>query len=234
MKWMPLFLWLLSCGVAAAEQAQQVRVSLQFIELPHPLLTELLGGNETGGNALHAKAVSLTKEGKAKILDSCVVTGRCGQKLTLESIREEIYPTEYGPPSLPCSIGSTPGIVLPEPPSNPLYRFIGAFETRNTGVTFEVDASIEDDGKSIGLHLVPEWVTPVRLETWAEHRDQWGDASFRMPVYETLRVNSQVSVIPGMFELVSVITPKPVAPVPGASRKVLVFVRAEIIAVPGG
>lgn len=234
MKWMPLFLGLLFCGVSAAEQAQHVRVSLQFIELPHPVLTELLAGNEAGGSSLYAKAVSLTKEGKAKILDSSVVTGRSGEKLTLESIREEIYPTEYGSVTLPCSIGSTPSLVLPEDPSNPMYRFIGAFETRNTGTTFEVEATIEDDGESIGLHLLPEWVTPVRFDTWAEHHDQWGDASFRMPVYETLRVNTGVSVIPGKFELVSVITPKPVAPVPGASRKVMVFVRAEIIAVPKG
>lgn len=229
MKWMPMFFCLLFCGVAAAEQ---VRVSLQFIEVSHPMLTELL--DETGGHALHAKAVSLTKKGQAKILDSCVVTGRSGQKVTLESIREEIYPTEYKSPTLPCSIGSTPGLVLQKDPSNPLYRFIGAFETRNTGVSIEVDACIEEDGKTIGLLLSPEWVTPVRLETWDEHRDQWGDASFRMPVYETLRVNTGISVIPGKFELVSVITPKPVTPVPGASRKVMVFVRAEIVAVPKG
>lgn len=231
MKWMPLFLGLLFCGVSAAEQAQHVRVSLQFIELSHPVLTELLAGNETGGSSLYAKAVSLTKEGKAKILDSSVVTGRSGEKLTLESIREEIYPTEYEPPGLPCG-GLPPS--SPDDPTNPMYRSPTAFETRNTGTTFEVEATIEDDGKSIGLHLVPEWVTPVRLETSMEHHDQWGDASFRMPVYETLRVNTQVNVIPGKFELVSVITPKPVAPVPGASRKVMVFVRAEIIAVPKG
>ena len=229
MKWIRLILGLLTCGVAAADQ---VRVSLQFIEVSHPMLTELLA--ETGGNALHAKAVSLTKEGKAKILDSCVVTGRSGQKLTLESIREEIYPTEYGPVELPCSIGNSPGIVLPDPPTNPMYRSPTAFETRNTGVTFEVEATIEEDGETIGLNLTPQWVTPVRLETWDEHRDQWGDSSVRMPIYETLRVNAGVTVIPGMFELVSVITPKPVAPVPGVSRKVLVFVRAEIIAVPKG
>jgi len=229
MKWIRLVLGLLSCGVAAADQ---VRVSLQFIEVSHPMLTELL--NESGGHALHAKAVSLTKDGKAKILDSCVVTGRSGQKLRLESIREEIYPTEYQPPTLPCSIGNAPGIVLPDPPSNPMYRSPTAFETRNTGVNLEVEATIEDDGKTIGLLLSPEWVTPVRLETWDEHRDQWGDSSVRMPVYETLRVNAGVSVVHGKFELVSVITPKPVAPVPGVSRKVLVFVRADIITVPKG
>ena len=229
MKWIRLVLCLLSCGVAAA---QQVRVSLQFIEVSHPMLTELL--NETGGHTLHAKAVSLTKEGKAKILDSCVVTGRSGQKLRLESIREEIYPTEVGPPTLPCSIGNSLGPVLPEFPTNPIYRSITAFETRNTGVTLEVEATIEDDGTSIGLLLSPEWVTPVRLETMLEHHDQWGDGSLLMPIYETLRVNTGVSVVPGKFELVFVITPKPVAPVPGVSRKVMVFVRAEIIAVPKG
>jgi hypothetical protein len=60
-----------------------------------------------------------------------------------------------------------------------------------------------------------------------EHTDEWGDASLRMPVFETWRVNSSVTLMAGQSEMVSVITPKSVTP--AVSRKLLVFVRADVI-----
>jgi hypothetical protein len=54
-----------------------------------------------------------------------------------------------------------------------------AFETRNTGVTFEVEPTLDSDG-TIDLRPSPEIVTRLRLETWMEHVDQWGDGSMRM------------------------------------------------------
>lgn len=220
---------LLLCGVCTAAQPQ-VRISLQFIEVSHPMLTELLAGEDQSGKALHAKAFSLSKEGKARILETCVLTGRGRQKLSLESLREEIYPTEVTPPSLPCG-GFSP---LPKPPMPYLreFRTPTAFETRNTGVTFEVEPVASEDGGSVKLTLSSEVVIPVRLHVIDEYRDHWGDASIRMPVYESWRSNSTISVIPGRFAMVSVIHPKPVAPSPAQSRRILVFVRADIITTP--
>jgi len=58
---------LLLCEVcfAGEESLKNIRVSVQFIEVPHPTLAELLGGEETGGHALHTKAIALSKAGKA-------------------------------------------------------------------------------------------------------------------------------------------------------------------------
>jgi hypothetical protein len=60
----------------------------------------------------------------------------------------------------------------------------------------------------IDLHISSEVVTPLRLETLMEHKDQWGDGSIRMPVFETWRVHTSLSVVPGKFELVSSISPE--------------------------
>jgi hypothetical protein len=219
---------LLLCGVCAAEP--QVRISLQFIEVSHPVLTELLAGEDQSGNALHAKAVSLSKEGKARILETCVLTGHGRQKLTLESIREEIYPTEYTPPALPCNIPAEP---LPKPPMPFLreFRTPTAFETRNTGVTIEVEPRISQDGRTIQLSLSSAAVIPVRLDMFGEYRDRWGDASIRMPVYEKWGTQTTLSVTSGKFGLVSVIHPQPVAASPALSRRILVFIRADILPV---
>lgn len=232
MKLVLIALTLISCGITVGHQdwPKEIRISIQFIEVPHNTLTEMLAGPENSGQALHDKAVALSKAGQAKLLETCMVVCRSGEKATIESIREEIYPTEYEPPELPC--GNPSNMRLPsDPPRNPLFRTPTAFETRNTGVTFKVEPLLDSDG-TIDLRLNPEIVTRLRLETWMEHVDQWGDGSMRMPIYETWRFNSSINVAPGKFEFVSALTPKATAPVPAISRKILVFVRADILPTP--
>lgn len=103
------------------------------------------------------------------------VTARSGQKATIEVIREFIYPTEYEPPELPQSIGSngnngiTQGILdpitglilgggggnssFPVTPATPT-----AFETKNTGVTLEIEPTIGENDFVIDLRFLPEIV----------------------------------------------------------------------------
>lgn len=231
MKPLLIALGLLTGGIAVANQPhpKQIRVSLQFIEVPHSTLTEMLAGPEMNGEAIHEKAVALSREGHAKIMETCLVICRSGEKATLETIREEIYPTEYEPPQLPGSFSSTPARSNHDlPMNNPKLRAPTAFSTRNTGVTFNVEALLNSNGM-IELRLSPEIVTRLRLETWMEHTDQWGDGAMRMPIFESLRCNTSIRVEPGKFELVSALTPKVNAPVPAVSRKILVFVRADVL-----
>lgn len=228
MKLVIFALILISRGIAVGHQdrPKEIRISIQFIEVPHTTLTEMLAGRENSGQALHDKAFALSKAGQAKLLETSMVVCRSGEKATIQSNREEIYPTEYQPPELPCYLSTTR---LPtDPPMNPIFRTPTAFETRNTGVTFEVEPTSASDG-SIELRLSPEIVTRLRLETWMEHVDQWGDGSMRMPIFETWRFNTSINVAPGKFEFVSALTPKANAPVPAVSRKILVFVRADIL-----
>lgn len=223
------FAWF-SCGSCLADQQPlQTRVSLQFIEVAHPVLTEMLAGKETSGQALHDKALALSNEGKAKILETCMVVCRSGQKATLETIREEIFPTEYQPPALPSHVSPTVRLAS-DPPVSPFFRSPTAFDTRNTGVTFEVESTVSLNG--IDLRLSPQIVTPLPLQTWMEHVDTWGDGSIRMPIYESWSITTSINVKSGRFELVSAITPKPSAPVPAVSRRILVFVRADNLPVP--
>ncbi len=93
------------------------------------------------------------------------VTARSGQKATIEIIREFIYPTEYEPPELPNSVGATGGTgggivggmgssgMFPVTPATPT-----AFETRNTGVTLEIEPTIGENDFVIDLRFVPEIV----------------------------------------------------------------------------
>lgn len=95
------------------------------------------------------------------------ITARSGQKATIEVIREFIYPTEYEPPELPQSVGATGGggiiggggggfgggTSFPVTPATPT-----AFETKNTGVTLEIEPTIGENDFVIDLRFLPEIV----------------------------------------------------------------------------
>jgi len=145
------------------------------------------------------------------------VTARSGQKATIEIIREFIYPTEYEPPELPNTVGSTGGSLIggsssssgfPVTPATPT-----AFETRNTGVTLEIEPTIGENDFVIDLRFVPEIVefegfinygspiqtpstsllngiTTTSVVTLTENR-------IEMPVFSSRRVNTALTIYDG-------------------------------------
>lgn len=145
------------------------------------------------------------------------VLARSGEKATIEVIREFIYPTEYEPPELPNNVGVTtvPGAgggaggggagIFPVTPATPT-----AFETRNTGVTLEIEPTIGENNYTIDLRFVPEIVefegfinygspiqspasdalgNPIQV-TITENR-------IEMPVFSTRRVNTALTIYDG-------------------------------------
>ena len=144
------------------------------------------------------------------------ITARSGQKATIEIIREFIYPTEYEPPELPTQVGSDTvgggggglggGVSsFPVTPATPT-----AFETRNTGVTLEIEPTIGENDFMIDLRFVPEIVefegfinygspiqsggtdlagNPVQI-TLTENR-------IEMPVFSARRVNTALTIYDG-------------------------------------
>src|SRR5438477_3397668 len=91
------------------------------------------------------------------LLSAPSVTTKSGQRAIVEVIREFRYPRTYTPPQVP-SIGSStsiisgvvPVVVTPTTPQD--------WETRNTGVTLEVEPVVGGDATTIDLNLVPQVV----------------------------------------------------------------------------
>lgn len=204
-----------------------IRVWVQHIALPHTLLTTLLSDESTSDSTLHQQLLELSKTGKAEILETSMVGCGSGFKSTVESIREEIYPTEYDPPCIPTNIPEG-GVIPHQVGFNPVMRSFPAFETRNTGVTLEIQPSHQSDA-IIDLRLVPEIIQRLRYEVWFEHQDQWGKVDFKFPIYETWRSNSALPLKSGKFALLSIISPKRKLPTPFEDSRVLVFVRADLM-----
>ncbi len=101
------------------------------------------------------------------LLSAPRVTTKSGQRAVIEIVREFRYPTQFQPPQIPQTVGSvrtgdtTLGDLvpigstsnIPVTPTTPT-----AFETRNTGVTLEVEPVVGPDGVTIDLNLVPQVV----------------------------------------------------------------------------
>lgn len=143
------------------------------------------------------------------------VTARSGQKATIEVIREFIYPTEYEPPELPTTVGSSTtsdslltgssSSSFPVTPATPT-----AFETKNTGVTLEIEPTIGENDFVIDLRFLPEIVefegfinygSPIQTPS----TDALGNAittvitenRIEMPVFSKRSVNTSLTIYDG-------------------------------------
>ena len=172
------------------------------------------------------------EDGKAKVMETLLCTGRSGQKSTTESIEEFIYPTEYEPASF-ADEGKKQEPGKTETADAGKREALGptptAFETRNLGSTVEIVPTVSDDGKTIDLRLVPEIVYHVENEIWAEWKDEHGSAHVQMPVMYTLRLNTVVKLANGKPLLVGALTPKNDKGAPDRDRKLMVFVKADVL-----
>ena len=109
---------------------------------------------------------ALNQKKGVDLLSAPRVTTKSGQRAVIEIVREFRYPTQFDAPQLPQTVGSlttrgdSSAIIplggassVPVTPTTPNH-----FETRNTGVTLEVEPVVGPDGVTIDLNLVPQVV----------------------------------------------------------------------------
>ena len=153
---------------------------------------------------------ALSQKKGVDLLSAPSVMARSGNRAKIEVIREFIYPTEYDPPEIPTNFGSTGSLLgggassgaFPVTPATPT-----AFETRNTGVTLEVDPVLGADEFTIDLNLAPEVVefdgfinygSPISTTA----TDLLGNPTtvvitpniINMPIFNTRKVTTQVTI----------------------------------------
>jgi general secretion pathway protein D len=100
---------------------------------------------------------ALNQKKGVDLLSAPKVTTKSGQRAVIEVVREFRYPTTFSAPQVP-SIGSTTTIVSGVVPVVVTPTTPQTFETRNTGVTLEVEPVVGPDGVTIDLNLVPQVV----------------------------------------------------------------------------
>lgn len=218
---------LLATAATATAAEPNIRVCAQLIEVSHPDLTEILAAKDSSGPALHRAATTLIRSGEAKLIDSSIIAGISKKTATVESVQNRIYPTEQeGHYHLPGSSGPR---FYPRFGVGMLRAMVPAdWNTRNVGMTFEMEPDWDEDQQRIRLRMAPEWVGLGGLVNWVDCVDQWGDGSCRRPSFTSLESDACQSLVPGQFAFVAVLTPQGTLSAPQLDRKVLLFVRADI------
>jgi general secretion pathway protein D len=152
------------------------------------------------------------------LLSAPRVTTKSGNRAVIEIIREFRYPIEFEQPQIPQTFGGTGGGGLgttninsfPVTPTTPT-----TFETRNTGVTLEVEPVIGPDGASIDMQLAPQVVefegfinygSPIQTTTPTFNAAgfQIGSTTniitpniINQPIFSTRKVSTNVTVFDG-------------------------------------
>lgn len=104
---------------------------------------------------------ALSQSKGVDLMTSPTIVAKSGQRSNISIVREMIYPTEFDPPQVPQQVGgpiASGGVlvetaipdVVPITPSTPT-----GFETRNVGVTLEVEPIIGENNRTVDLNLVP-------------------------------------------------------------------------------
>lgn len=155
------------------------------------------------------------------LLSAPKITTKSGQRAVIEIVREFRYPTQFTEPKVPdiqgrgSSTSTSTTIALPVVgPSTP-----SNFETRNTGVTLEVEPVVGPDGVTIDLNLVPQVVefegfinygspiktvnpallgfSPTTLLGTTTQAITLTDNVINQPIFSTRKVTTSVSVWDG-------------------------------------
>jgi hypothetical protein len=214
---------------------KQIRVQVEFIDVSHEQLTELLFGEKAPANdvELRKQVAQLIKDGKANILETLLCTARSGQKATSESVEEYIYATEYEPAEMVNELNfkneeaaESAKVTRRDFATGPTPT---AFETKNLGSTLEIEPTLGEDNKIIDLRFLPEIVYHVGNEIWAEWKGVHGDSPIQMPKFYKVSVNTSVTLADGKTMLVAAISPKDEEGNPDFTRKLMVFVKADVL-----
>ncbi len=217
---------------AEANLPKIVRVFVEFIEIPQATMTELLAAPRKSANDgdLRTKLQELIKTEKARMLETQMLTARSGQKATTESIHEYVYPTEYEPSSIPS--GVPPEQTKVEEHSKLMAAVVPTvWETRNVGSTLEIEPNIGENNHIIDLRLLPQLVYHTGNNLWMEHKE--GENTYRaeMPNFYKISLDTSMTLINGQTFLMSSCSPKDDKGEVDMTKKILIFVRADVLTV---
>lgn len=156
----------------------------------------------------------LSQKKGTDVMTAPSVMAQPGQTAKIEIIREFIYPTEYEPPELPNEVGTNGGFtngggggggLFPVTPATPT-----TFETKNTGVTLEIEPQTGANDSVIDLRFAPQIIefegfinygSPITSPT----TDALGNPvqvvitenRIEMPVFSVRRVTTGITIYDG-------------------------------------
>lgn len=182
-----------------------VRVDVLMVAMPQdkllPLLPDLRDPKKIDAavdqllTAVQRKEAILTGYPTVNTLD--------GTRSMSEAIFEKRYPTEFEPPQNPQNKStSSPALEPTAVNDSPLPT---AFETRNLGVTLEVEPHVNTRGDSIRIDVVSQRVELLGFDSFDAIKTASGrSVKIDQPQFFTSKVNAKVRVQNGQRALIAV------------------------------
>lgn len=213
---------------ASDDTAANVRVCIKQFRITTANLQELVKGDTDAPESLYKRIKLATNQGKARLLDIDILTCLSGNRITSESVREFIYPTEIEPNIF---LGPTLGGLGAFSPQMPLFRTPTptAFETRHVGVTIELETKSLNHGKNIHVLINHESTSLHNFLTYYDFQDSRGKADIVTPQFLTQRTNEKVELPNNIYELIRSVSIFNNAGEIDPSEKHLIFAKATVI-----
>lgn len=184
----------------------------------------------TSDAKLYEDIIDRVAKGKAVQESFTVLRARSGEKALTEGISEQIYPTEYETALTFNQFSLTDPDEVPSPvPVPPAGNFAAqqkffapvrpsAFETRNTGLTLEIEPTLGGDMAIVDLRMAPEIVTLVDRAKFGQ-----GISETEMPIFESQRTTTASTLKLGLPHLISTMNRPPVSKIDADSAKRIWF-----------
>jgi len=196
----------------AGEPQWNVRVDVLMVAMPQgkllPLLPDLRDPKKIDRAVKRLLAAVQRKE--AILTGYPTVTLLDGQRGVSETIAEKRYPTEFEVPQGSTTQGLTTQGTTVSPPApetalisdSPLQT---GFETRNAGVTLEVEPHVGSHGDSIQMTVTPQRVELLRYDPFEIGKTGSGKAlNVEQPQFFTTKTTTDIVVKNGAHTLLGV------------------------------
>lgn len=187
-----------------------IRIEVQVVAIPEQLSVPFINEmkDKTKIEAAYGKIQDMLAKGTAKLIGWPIVITKSGQRSVIESIHEIRYATQYNPPTVGVSSDVPADSTVKVEPKVDVTTLAGiptAFETRNAGVSFEVEPVLGPDGKTIDLNMVPQ---DVRLKGFEKVTIE-GPAGknkviVEQPQFDTMKVTTSITLQSGRRMLLGV------------------------------
>ncbi len=204
-------LFFLTPGFAADEmKLWNIRVEMQVVAIPDeiavPLVAEMM--DEKKIEAAYVKIQDLLAHGMAKLIGWPFVTTRSGDRAVVEAVDEIRYATKYDPPTVSFAPGVNATDTVKIEPKVDVTVFEGIpaeFETRNTGVTLEVEPTLSPDAKTITVNLRPQHVRLKGYNKVSVEKPSTGEkVVVEQPEFDTMNVTTSLTLRNGQRMLMGV------------------------------
>jgi len=173
-------------------------VEMQIVAIPKdiavPLARDLMDKEKIEGAWLRIQ--ELLDKKTAKLIGWPMVTTQSGQRAVFEAIEEFRYASEYLPGVIDFYSSDEKGAVTKLPANIERTQFNGTpsnFETRNIGVTLEVEPTLSADEKTVAMDIVPQHIVLKEMtRTSVEKEKTHEKIVVEQPQFATMKVYTKL------------------------------------------